>query len=396
MIIHLFNSSLVSGPETLAIPSFFELQRDLQTEIEVWNLAEIRKNEAAKTPLAYARSFGLKTFEVEIRSRFDRLAIRTLAAELSRAKPSIVHAHDVKASLYLIFAEIHLRLQNHEQVTWKSVTTHHGIHARNGFQVRIYEWIYRFFFLPFFARVLTVCSTDRDILLRQGLDPKKVLTHLNGVDRPEVLASEREAAHRRVVKQWENDLGLSLGNKMIFGIAARLSPEKDHALLLDALQILKTKHTDWICLCFGSGPLDEKLKQKTKTKDLQDVVKWCGYRRDLTAEMPGFDLLISLSLGEGLPVNLLEAGWAGTPVLAARVDGVNDLLPKTFAELSLSGIHPRPNVHEVANRLDTLLREPDALRNLGVIFQERVKQSFSGSVWKNRLKEIYRGLVTRF
>jgi hypothetical protein len=79
MIVHLFNSSLVSGPETLVIPSLPHLSSAWQGT-EVWNLEETRLAEAARLPLEYAKTFGLATRSFSVAKRFDRSAIMALSS----------------------------------------------------------------------------------------------------------------------------------------------------------------------------------------------------------------------------------------------------------------------------------------------------------------------------
>ena len=389
MIVHLFNSSLVSGPETLVIPALPTLSKELGEEFHVWNLAEIRRNESAKAPLKYAQSFGLKTVEIEISNRIDFGAVRKLAKQISISKPKIIHAHDVKASIYLMLARFSLMAKKKLTHEIKWITTHHGIHARNGKMVRVYEWLYRFWFLWFFDRVLVVCSSDQAILVKQGLNKDKVWVHLNGVDRTEITPEKQSENKNSIQKRWAERYSIDFSHPVVFGVAARLSPEKNHHLILSALKLLNEKSKNWICLCFGVGALEQELKQKTLEYGLTSQVHWCGYENDLSQSMPGFDLLLSLSIGEGLPINLLEAGWAGTPVLASRVDGVADLLPENEASLALSGIEPLPSPKRVAQRLEQLIKSTETRKQLGIEFQNRVKAHFSGSSWKNRLKEIY-------
>ena len=389
MIIHLFNSSLVSGPETLVIPAIPSLQKKLG-EIQVWNLSEIRKGEAAQSPLEYAQSFKLLTRKIEVKSQLDFGAVTTLAQALKESKPSIVHAHDVKASVYLSLAAKKLG----KEVSFKTVTTHHGINARNGAKVRIYEWIYRFGFLRRFDAVLTVSSLDRDTLLKQGFDSKKVWVHLNGVDRPLVSTAERAELQKNVRAQWNHDFHLDLSKKTIIAVVARLSPEKNHELLLEVLSEFKRTVQDlnWFCVCFGTGPSERKLKRMTSELGLNDRILWAGYRKNLTHDLSGIDLLLSLSHGEGLPINLLEAGWSQTPILATPVDGVNDLISKNEPELLASRLPSNPTASLVSKRLETLLRHPEMRLKLGMELQKRVSHFFSGSAWEQRLIQIYQAL----
>ncbi len=386
MIVHLFNSSLVSGPETLVIPSLPSLKKKVG-EIEVWNLAEVRRGAAVEALLEYTKLFNVKTRAISVQAQFDSKAIQELADQLKAVAPTIVHAHDVKASVYLALAARKLG----KDCTFKMITTHHGINARNGIKVRIYEWIYRFGFLKRFDAVLTVSSLDRETLIKHGFDPKRVMVHLNGVDRRKITHNERFAVQRSVREQWTKELGITIRDKRLLAVAARLSPEKNHMLLLDALADFKKRVHDipFLCICFGVGPLEAVLKARTKELGLEDVVLWAGYRKNLSHDMPGMDLLLSLSVGEGLPINLLEAGWSRTPILATAVDGVNDLIPKEDPVLSLSRLEASPPAKVVSDRLEQLLRRPDLRETLGEAFQKRVEESFSGDAWERTLQAIY-------
>jgi glycosyltransferase involved in cell wall biosynthesis len=239
--------------------------------------------------------------------------------------------------------------------------------------------------------VLCVCSSDRDILISRGLKASRVFVHLNGVDRPEVPENARAERQRMIRNEWEKALGVSLQGKIVLGIAARLSEEKNHSLLLDALGLLKerTPALSWICLCFGQGPLEGRLREKTERLMLGEQVHWAGYRQDLSAEMAGFDLLISLSRGEGLPINLLEAGWSRTPVVAVAVDGVQDLLPLSDPELRALRLEAPAQVESLTQHIQELMIQPARLRSLSDILHKRVCSKFSGQMWRSCLMKIY-------
>jgi len=389
MIIHLFNSSMISGPETLAVPQLKKMSLALQDEIEVWNLAETRVSGSSHSLLEYAQSFGLNARDIPVSRRIDANTVKTLAHAILDKRPKIVHAHDVKASIYLVLAACYLRWKAGLKAPSVKITTHHGIHARNGFFVRFYEYIYRFLFLFCFERVLVVCSSDREILLRQGLSKNKVLVHLNGIDRTCVLPEAREEEHEKILENWKKIFGIDFKNKLVLGVVARLSPEKNHHLLLDSLALLKKLRTDWVCLCFGIGPLENELREKTLTLGLEKHVLWAGYRSQLSEEIAGFDLLMSFSVGEGLPINLLEAGWVGTPILATRVDGVNDLLPSSDALLQSSGLPSNAKASDIVERLNFLAESSGIRKALGIAFQKRVQERFSGDSWRRDLQQIY-------
>src|ERR1700704_1923314 len=102
MIIHLFNSSSVSGPERLVLPALARV-RD---HVAIINLREERIGRLRESdPLEdYARSLNLDYLDVRVCGHWDYVAVRDLRILLERLDPDLVHAHDVKASAYLLQA----------------------------------------------------------------------------------------------------------------------------------------------------------------------------------------------------------------------------------------------------------------------------------------------------
>jgi hypothetical protein len=173
-------------------------------------------------------------------------------------------------------------------------------------------------------------------------------------------------------------------------VIGRLSPEKDHERLLRVLSCLNRLPTtrDWKCLIFGSGALEAALREEAGHLGLGKRILWMGYRQDVMNELSGLDLLLSFSKAEGLPINLIEAGWAGTPVMATRVGGVTDLIPdESYGHLMDPG---EPDEVSALNLLRALTPEGHAeLENQAGRFQERVALEFRQSKWLQRLAAIY-------
>ena len=58
--------------------------------------------------------------------------------------------------------------------------------------------------------------------------------------------------------------------------------------------------------------LEKSLQESAPRAGLEKRLVWMGYRKNVGAELAGLDLLLSFSKAEGLPINLIEAGWAAT------------------------------------------------------------------------------------
>lgn len=366
MIAQIFNSSLISGPETLILPNLKFIK---SSYCIIW-LKEVRVEEAKNEKvLAYFKQFA-EVHVIPVTSRRDTKAAAQLKAKLEELNIKIAHAHDVKATYILDLSGASNK--------YKRISTHHGVHARSGLSVVLFEQFYSRFILPQMDKTITVCSTDKPILVDRGIAPEKIIVHLNGVDRPKINWEERSALQETIRKSW----GITTAPaEKLYGIVARLADEKDHALALRCLARLKD--LSFKVLCFGLGPEEVKLKALTKELGLEDKVIWMGYRGSLGQELAGFDGLLSFSRAEGLPINMIEAGWASTPIFARVVDGVADLIPdKEFG-------FPFP-MDEKLEKMETRFREfySDTGEKQARNMLTRIESNFSGKSWAKQMDKI--------
>ena len=378
---HVFVSSIVSGPETLVLPNLARLPEKPLVVI----LRETREGAAGSAVGDYARGLGLEVREIPVRSRFDLRAIRLLGDLWNAAPPGIVHAHGPKATLHAALAERRVR-----PARALLVTTHHGVRATDRFfKTRVYEKVYEKAVMPLCDLCLTVCTSDRDILIRRGVARERLRVHLNGVDRRPVETGERARLRAEIRGRWARAIGVPALDGFLIGVVGRLSVEKQHKKILGALSLLaaRSPRIAFQLLCFGSGPLEAELKALSSSSPIRERVHWMGYRTGVSDELPGLDLLLSLSNAEGLPINLIEAGWSGIPVLATGVDGIRDLIEPGVSGILLDAPAEDARVAEAVQRL---ARDPAAAAAMGSRLQARVRTRFSGTVWLSRLLELYR------
>lgn len=384
-IVHVFNSTLVSGPETLALPALAKLG----SQAVVIFLTENRKPSESEKPVAYAKGLGIVTRTIQVRSRIDRAAIRALASLLQELDPGVAHAHDVKASTYLERAARLLPAR-----CFALYSTHHGVRGRRGIKDKLYERFYSAFVLPKFDRVLTVCTSDRTLLLKRGLDPERVRVHLNGVDRRRISPAQRAHESQEIRSRWRLfERGIP-ADSTVLGIVGRLASEKriDRSLKM-AAALMKLKGLGrWDLVIFGTGPLEQSLRALAVELGIESRVHWLGYRQGLGDEFAGFDILLSLSDAEGLPINLIESGWAGTPVFATAVDGNLDLMDGKSSRFGML-VDPLSNDPEegaiLAKKIATWIIGAQERAQVGRDFQERVETHFSGERWLRDLVAFY-------
>ena len=76
----------------------------------------------------------------------------------------------------------------------------------------------------------------------------------------------------------------------------------------------------------GAGPMLSELQTLARQLDIQDRVGFLGFRDNVYDYIAHADALLMPSLHEGLPYTILEAMALGTPILAARVGGLAEVL----------------------------------------------------------------------
>lgn len=116
--------------------------------------------------------------------------------------------------------------------------------------------------------------------------------------------------------------------------AARLHPQKDLDLLLDAAAIAAERRPALRWIVFGEGPLHDRLEADVTRRGLADVVHLAGARPDVDAELAAADVVAVTSRWESGPLVVLEALALGRPIVSTRVGLVPD------------AVHP-PNGHVV-------------------------------------------------
>ncbi len=108
-------------------------------------------------------------------------------------------------------------------------------------------------------------------------------------------------------------------------IVGRLEPVKAVHLALEALGSPSVP-TNIRLHVVGDGPLREQLTTQAQRLGLSSRVVFHGFRSDVHDYIASADALLIPSLHEGLPYTVLEAMALGTPVIAAAVGGLREIL----------------------------------------------------------------------
>lgn len=251
----------------------------------------------------------------EIHWKKDPVAFWKIFRVMRKLRPAIVHTHTAKAGM---LGRLAAKLAGVPII----VHTFHGHVFHSYFSrpktqafVRIERVLARMS-----DAIITLSPRQREEILGYGIGrPEKVQAIGLGLPLDPFVTC---ASLRGQLRQ---ELGVSEQTPLI-GIVARLVPVKGHSYFLDAAKYVLETYPDARFLLIGDGELRAELEQYARDADIEKHVRFLGFRRDLPEIYAGLDVVLLSSLNEGLPVTLIEALAAATPVVAAQVGGVGDLV----------------------------------------------------------------------
>ncbi len=106
---------------------------------------------------------------------------------------------------------------------------------------------------------------------------------------------------------------------LTLGIVSRLTPIKQFPLMFDTLAPVIAKHPQVNLEIFGSGGYASVRDLRASLAPMRAQVRFWGHQANVAAVYPQLDYVLGgLPEKEALGLNLIEAQYCGTPVLAVR------------------------------------------------------------------------------
>lgn len=136
-------------------------------------------------------------------------------------------------------------------------------------------------------------------------------------------------------------------------IVGRLSPEKGHIILLNAVERLACRGIQVQIQILGDGPFASHIRDAAERLKLSDRLTFLGEL--MPAEIPQAlaeaDIFCMPSFAEGLPVSIMEAMAVGVPVIATWIGGIPELAVNEVTALTV----PPGNSDALAGAIERLL-----------------------------------------
>lgn len=174
------------------------------------------------------------------------------------------------------------------------------------------------------------------------------------------------------------------GDEFIVLCTGELNENKDQKTLIAAAAKLKNKIPNLKVFLAGKGVLEEQLKAQVLELDLNDVVKFLGYRKDLFSLTPAVNMVVSCSHREGMPRNILEAMLCKKPVVATENRGHNELVDN-----EITGYLIKPGDSDtLAQKIYKIYSSKDDAVIMGNMGFKKV-QSYTTSSVQNEFRNIF-------
>ncbi len=311
------------------------------------------------------RSFSVST---------DLKAFIALFRFIKAARPNLVHTHGSKSGL---LGRLAAKLAGVKAI----VHTYHGhfFHSYYGkFTSRLVILVEKML-----AKITTVCIVLSKSQFNEIVFKYKIVNEQKARLIPlgfNALQFSGTGVHASE-SFWQQYCLLPPG-KIVVAIIGRIVPVKNHLKFLEAAELLLQTNDHLIFLIVGDGYLRKKLEAflQQKNRRFQNLSYkegvhfiFAGWQKNIDDILSAVDIVALSSLNEGTPMCLLEAQFAGKPVVAIDTGGVCD----TMMDNETGFLCKTKDAHEMAEKINSLVHNSDLRKTMGEKGKQFVAAQFS-------------------
>jgi glycosyltransferase involved in cell wall biosynthesis len=368
-VLDLRDTHEIGGPGKTILETFREIDTDrFRLHLGIF----LTRHEDADTPfIRAARQHDMPVHVIRGFNQYDPRLIWRLAGLVKALRIDVVHAHEVKSDVITFLSSILHRVP--------IVTTLHGWIGNSVKQRTLIALDRRV--VRRFDRVIVVSNKMRDEVLASGLPAQTVRVVHNAI----VLERYRRTGTQGFLASL---IGRAPLGPVVTSIG-RLSAEKGHADLIEALGIVAAKGLKVCAVLAGDGPERLRLTQMIRTLGLGDSVHLPGYVSQPQRILEETDLMVLPSHIEGLPNAALEALAMEVPVLATRVGGT----PEVITDGETGRLVEARTPHALAEGIAAFLTDPLPWKRMAKAGRSMVERQFDFQARTRRMENIYAELA---
>lgn len=205
-------------------------------------------------------------------------------------------------------------------------------------------------------------------VIPNGLVPFELLPRENALS--ELIGSELAAK-------------ISSDGVRVVGTIAELHRNKGLIHAIEGMGLLNDKKTIFIII--GEGEERNRLEELISSLDLGDSVFLVGSIDDARTHLLAFDFFLLPSVKEGLPYAIMEAGFAGLPVIATNVGGIPEIISNLSEGLLISPRRPQ----EIKHALIYVENHPADIKQFAENLQKKIKTVYSFDRLLSSIEDLY-------
>lgn len=157
----------------------------------------------------------------------------------------------------------------------------------------------------------------------------------------------------------------------LVGTLAELHPIKGLKFLVKAATNINQEKIKILIL--GTGQDEQTLNKQIKENNLENKVILGGYLENGSSFLKGFDTFILPSLSEAMPLSIIEAGLAETPVIATSVGGISEIIENEKDGLL---IEPK-NEKQITEKISWLINDQNYSKQLASSLKNKIHENFN-------------------
>jgi glycosyltransferase involved in cell wall biosynthesis len=303
--------------------------------------------------------------------------IRKLAQWLEKHAVDVVHSH-YSRDLWTIVPALQMDRRRVPLIFTKHIGTQK---PKRDF---LHRWIYQRV-----DQVLAISEAIRkNLIATHPLAPERVTVIHHGVDL-EQFAPER--IDRMAVRQ---ELGYE-PQHLVLGIVGRLQISKGYLEFLEMARRLRSEMPQARFLLVGEATRGEAgeahmILDKIREWQLEPVVRWVGFRRDIPRLLAAMDIFVFPSHAEAFGLVLIEAMAMAKPVVSSNCDGVLDIVLDRQTGLMV----PPRNVDALTHAVLSLAHDAAQRLELGRRARTHVLHFFALERMLNEIETIYHNALS--
>lgn len=333
--------------------------------VESW-VGSIRDTPERPVPVCReAAALGFDTQVFDSHGTLSLSAVTLLRDFIREQGIDILHSHGYKTDLIGLLATA--------GTGCKIMTTPHGWTKHPDLKLLGYELLDRMAF-PFFDAVVPLSDGLCRPLRRIPLLKHKVHLINNGVDTGEIESAQGSA---KEIAAWK------AAGSFVIGYVGRLTAGKGLDVLLRSIAAHGEPH--WRVALVGEGEQEAELKAMVRRLQLEDSVRFFGFRPDRLLFMKAFDVFVLPSRSEGTPRCIMEAMVAGVPVVASDIPGCRCLITNQKTGL----FFPMDNAAMLADSLRLLESRPHLKDELCAAAKTFIHAHYSAAKMADEYTSLY-------